>query len=469
MPLDFVRCLIVASGVFLLPALPAAAGTAEDYKTCIKFAETDAYDSDVEEACGRYLESGEGSVAERAAVFFAQARVIAADEDYESAVDDMDAAIELRPSAEMYLFRGKNLSLAGDDDKAIEDFNIFIKKNSKNAEAYYWRGRSYYLLGEAKSAMEDLDRTIKARPKFGEAYVWRGRLFADYFDFDSALRDFDKAVQYSPSSQSYYFRADALYFEGRMRDALGDLDEALKLAPNAIAIHRLRADCLEALAEYDQAIAAYDAILKLSAKDPEALGGRASVFMTKGNASGAIADYTAAMAVDPDTISLYYGRGRAFRAAGQYDEALADQNVYIESAPTAAIGYLEIGRTYAAMQDAANSETAWRKALELADSAIAANKYASNYARRGEINLALGLHDDALDDYNAAIRIDGTIDDYYAGRAEAYAAMGDTSAANADRARAKQIQQRKLGGEPAGQDDSATWGVTGPGTMQKLH
>ena len=471
MRVDVVRGLAVVSALLLLPALPAAADTADDLATCTAFKEDDAYDPDIEDACDRYLDAEVGSKSDRAAAYFGRARVIAADEAYDESADDVGEAIKLRPTAELFLYRGKYLLFDHGYEAAIEALDEAIRRNAKDAQAYFFRGRAYHLLDEPEDAMDDFDRAIKLRPKYGEAYLWRGRLYAEYFAFDEALSDFDSVIRYSPSADAYYMRAALYYDEDRAEDALRDTEEALKLAPDHLETHRLRAECFTDLKNSEAALAEYTTVLRLKPSDHDALAERAAVHLSIGHPKEAIDDYTAAIALTSEIGRYYFGRGRAYRAAELYENSLVDLNVSIEQTPTAAIGYLELGRTYQVMGEAAKSEDAYRQALDLASKAIEASAYASNYSRRGEINFALRQYEDALADFDAAIGKTPNDAALYYKRAQVREMMGDLPASEADRATAIRIENGESVGNAPGADagDDGSWGAQGPGTIQKLH
>ena len=96
----------------------------------------------------------------RALVFYYQ-------QQYESAIEDYNRAVEFNPfSAEAYFNRGNAYTYLGVYDLAIEDYNRAIKLNPRSAEVYFNnnRGVAYKSLGQYWQALSDFQRAIELNP-----------------------------------------------------------------------------------------------------------------------------------------------------------------------------------------------------------------------------------------------------------------------------------------------------------------
>ncbi|HVY21636.1 MAG TPA: tetratricopeptide repeat protein [Bauldia sp.] len=465
--------------------MPANADTAADLKLCLTA--KDAYDQAIFDACDRFLDADGIRDADIVRAARADARLRAAKGDYSSALDDMDWVIELAPTKDAYLTRAFYLIQVGQYEEAIKDATTVIEKDSRNADAYYLRGRAHYLADDEDGGFADLSRAIKLAPKHGNAYLWRGMYNTDEFENDAAISDLTQALRYLRDSDpefaranAFYRRGEAYYYDNRCQDALADVDEALKLTPKFAEVHQLRAECLDALKHWDDAIAEYGTVVELNPKNADAFSARGTLQVTVGHPEKALADYTHAIALNSAGSANYYLRGKTFRQLSKYDESIADLKVYIDKVPKAAVGQLELGRTYTAMGDAASAETAFRTGLDLADAAIAANPYPVSYFERGAIHYGLRQYQESIDDFTAAIRMTPDNVKFYYGRALTYEAMGDIEKAGVDRYKAQQIESgQPVDAEPADNtpggtandddDDDGSWGVKGAGTIQKMH
>jgi len=92
--------------------------------------------------------------------------------DYDSAIADMDAAIELAEAndvsdeqlAELYTLRGEIISLIYEWDRVLENFNTALELNPDYAPAYFQRGVLYYTMTERESALADFQHYLEIAP-----------------------------------------------------------------------------------------------------------------------------------------------------------------------------------------------------------------------------------------------------------------------------------------------------------------
>ena len=96
-------------------------------------------------------------------------------DQYQAAIDDYDAAINLKPDyAAAYYFRGTVKRSLGQYKDAIEDYGTAIDLKSDFAFAYYFRGTIRGDLGEHFIAIQDYDKAIRFKPGYAFAYLRRG-------------------------------------------------------------------------------------------------------------------------------------------------------------------------------------------------------------------------------------------------------------------------------------------------------
>ena len=116
-------------------------------------------------------------------------------DQYQAAIDDYDAAINLKPDfASAYYFRGTVKRSLGQYKEAIEDYDTAIDFKNDFAFAHYFRGTIRSDLGEHFIAIQDYNRAIDAKPDYAFAYLRRGvanylldRNWAAKKDWETAL------------------------------------------------------------------------------------------------------------------------------------------------------------------------------------------------------------------------------------------------------------------------------------------
>jgi len=186
---------------------------------------------------------------------------------YQDALKAFDAAIRLAPSAsEGYCNRGVALEALGRLEEALAAHDRALRYRPDNATAHFNRGNVLKALGRNQDAIAAYGRALAARPNYAEALVNRGA---------------------------------ALLASERPLDALNDFGKALGLKPNLIAAHIGRASAHRDLAQYDLALGAVAAVLKMEPENREALRLRYRIMVAAERAEEALTEIDAFLLGDP--------------------------------------------------------------------------------------------------------------------------------------------------------------------------
>ncbi len=125
-----------------------------------------------------------------------------------------------------------------------------------------------------------------------------------------------------------------------------DLDTAIRLGERSVPIFLERAArrLNSSLAsDVDVALADYEAALALQPGHPQALSGRATIRMRRGDNAGARADYDAALAADPQDIATLFARSVLLSTLGEDEQARRDLTDVIRRNPRFWQAYSERG------------------------------------------------------------------------------------------------------------------------------
>jgi tetratricopeptide (TPR) repeat protein/transglutaminase-like putative cysteine protease len=197
--------------------------------------------------------------------------------DWKGAIADIDQAIRLAPTADLYFWRGRMKLALRDDAGALADTqagleldpgsasglnqlaSLRFRKGQKDEALAAVAGRiaqggkeklgfvtlQAELLGEAGRVDEGvaaLDAVIKSNP--GKADLLNSRCWLKgtmNVMLDTALKDCTRAIEIAEQPAAIYDSRAMVYFRmGRMDDALADLNAALEVSPNQGASLYLR-------------------------------------------------------------------------------------------------------------------------------------------------------------------------------------------------------------------------------------
>jgi len=151
-------------------------------------------------------------------------------------------------------------------------------------------------------------------------------------ELEAALASFDALIESEPTALHYNWRGAVKHGLERYADAVADYDAALRLDPRHASARVNRGVVAMDEGDLDAAIADFSAALELA---PEArvfrLRGRSRFKL--GDLEGARGDLSEALRLAPDDENAYYWRARAAHADGDHDGALADFAEAIRLAP----------------------------------------------------------------------------------------------------------------------------------------
>ena len=273
--------------------------------------------------------------------------------DYQGAVSDFDAALQINPDyAEAYNNRGRAKTALGQYQQAIADYEMALQINPDYAEAYNNRGRAKTALGDYKGAISDYDTVLTLNPDYAEAYSNRAKAKIELGDYKGAVSDLDAALRLDPDDpQAYSNRAKAKIELGDYKGAVSDLDAALRLDPDDPQAYSNRAKAKIELGDYKGAVSDLDAALRLDPDDPQAYSNRAKAKIELGDYKGAVSDLDAALRLDPDDPQAYSNRAKAKIELGDYKGAVSDLDAALRLDPDDPQAYKDRDMVQAAADD----------------------------------------------------------------------------------------------------------------------
>ena len=152
-------------------------------------------------------------------------------ENYKSAIDDFDQAIELENDyIDAYYVRALCYGNLKKYDKAVNDFNKVIELNPEYKDAYINRG--YYVFektGDFQGAIDDYNKFLDLNIDGDNAFAFNNRGYAKYKlnDYVGAMDDIQESIRLNPDN-SFVYKNRALIYIGldSLSVACQDLEKA---------------------------------------------------------------------------------------------------------------------------------------------------------------------------------------------------------------------------------------------------
>jgi tetratricopeptide (TPR) repeat protein len=152
--------------------------------------------------------------------------------DFAGAIADCTRAMELAPTVENRVNRGRAYATLHRDDEALADFDMALQSDPGNLPALLGRASADYGRKRLTAALEDYSRIIEADPHSAVAYFKRGNIHLDLKEFDFAFADYSESLKLDPNQPVVLVnRSIAAARLGRRSEAANDQRQALALDP----------------------------------------------------------------------------------------------------------------------------------------------------------------------------------------------------------------------------------------------
>ena len=225
--------------------------------------------------------------------------------------------------------RGVSYMVHKDWTHAIADFTEAARLEPKVGRHFYNRGVAYHGGGQDALALADIDRALALKADDAYALTARAELRLAKGDDAAALKDFEASARAAPSeARLFQRRADALDRAGHFEQAIAAYDEVIRRFPQSDRMDRyLASRCWTAVKwghGLERALEDCNAALALKPETPGLLQSRGFVQLRLGHPDLAVADYDAVLRLAPDAGPSLYGRGVARLRQGEGSEGNAD-------------------------------------------------------------------------------------------------------------------------------------------------
>lgn len=275
-------------------------------------------------------------------------------------------------------------------------------------KAYHYRERGDALTGlrEYDAAIAAYDEALRVTPRDTYALGNRGMARVCKRDYAAGRDDLDGALAAHPREVEWLvYRGDASWGLGEFDEALADFDAALRLQPGHGYARRERSR-LRLQRGIDRqwrgALAGarrdYDLVLVDDPDNHYARGNRGQVLVSQGDYRAGRADLDRALAADPAADSWFLSRAEARRRLGDADGALADCDAAHRLRPKDPTPRLQRGMIFLQREDYPATLAEFDAAAEAgADPVTVA-------AWRGRALLRSGRYGEASEELESALR-----------------------------------------------------------------
>jgi tetratricopeptide (TPR) repeat protein len=305
----------------------------------------------------------------RGNVYLALQRYEAALADFRR-VAELDSASSLGPRRLGDVYQAK-----GDPEKAIASYQDALARDVNDADAHNGLGLAYEALRRYPEALAAYQRVVALLPGNAAGLANRGDTYLAMGDYAAALEDFRRVMELAPESSFGYRRSgDVEVSRGNPKKALEWYEQALTRDKDDADVHNGLGIAQEGLGNLREALRHYEDASRLR-PEPLFLNNRGSVLVSLLAYDRAVDAYEAAIRLDENDAGAHQGKADALRL----------------------------------WADTMDLPGKLSQALTVADrAAVLDSEDATIQAIRGIVLAKLGYHPDAMEAFDAALKLDPT-------------------------------------------------------------
>jgi len=148
--------------------------------------------------------------------------------EWDNSLKDFCKAIELKPTDETYINRGKYFARIKQDQKELDDYISASIVNPKSKKAFHCLYVKYFkYLKDYEKAIDVSTKFINIDPSYHMGYLIRARTHFARGDYVGAIADLTKSVELFPMTTSYELRAKSYEMLNQHDRAKSDYKMAL--------------------------------------------------------------------------------------------------------------------------------------------------------------------------------------------------------------------------------------------------
>jgi len=158
----------------------------------------------------------------------------------------------------------------GNIDEAIKSYLRALSLDSRFHLAHNALGLAYSMKGQLDDAVKSYLRCLEINAQFTEARNNLGTVYQELNQLEKAELEFRTALRdltYQKREMPYFNLARLCYLQGRLDEALENVDKSLQLQPRLAMAHNLRGLVYEKRNELALAVASYEQAVKIVPED----------------------------------------------------------------------------------------------------------------------------------------------------------------------------------------------------------
>ncbi|CAL1530862.1 unnamed protein product [Lymnaea stagnalis] len=208
--------------------------------------------------------------------------------------------------------------------EALHQFNHAIKLRPSYADAYYQRGMASVRLRQVRG-IQDFNRALAINPKIFQAFLSRACYYGQKGKYAKAILNCNEAIKLQPRSvRAFLYRGALKYYIKAYELAILDLSKAISLDTQCPLPYFNRAVCYHESSQHAKALTDYSIVLLLGDMlELKVLINRGLLYFEKKDYTNALYDFQAAAKLNPSDHRIHHTLGLCFHKLRHLREAVS--------------------------------------------------------------------------------------------------------------------------------------------------
>jgi tetratricopeptide (TPR) repeat protein len=244
--------------------------------------------------------------------------------DFAAAEKALNDAIATNPrDSQAWALRGELHVVQGHSEQATADLNAAIALDANNPWPCIYRGALRFQHGDLRGCASDIDAFSRLRPQSPIGTVLHSIIAAQNGDSAKAQDLLSDALKASSAGWIYALRGRMRATQEDLPGAREDLDRAVRTEKSPW-LRAERAEILNRLGDFVQAIAEYKRIAAALPHNPEPLARLGAIHLQQARFSMALRFFNGAIRLAPENCQYYFERAQLYFIKGEREKALVD-------------------------------------------------------------------------------------------------------------------------------------------------
>ena len=253
----------------------------------------------------------------------------------EQAAKMYEQGLALNPTVtQAWSFLGVIYAQLGRHDEAIAATLKVLEQRPNDFDSLKNLALLYRDTGQLDQAVTYAQAAARAKPDSAPIHQLLGELYRAAKDFANAEATYLQALELDSQDINSLWGIAMIYWDqGRLEEAIAQLELARQIAPNNAQVQQALGDLYLKVADWQKAIEAYEAVLAAKPDRLQVRSALAHAYAKVGRLEDAVAQTVQVLEATPDDFTSRKNLALLYQQLGRLDEALTEAEKALELAP----------------------------------------------------------------------------------------------------------------------------------------